>query len=119
MALDIANTYVDVLLARTRSFNVDDAKNTREYLSQQTAQVSDSLTRSETALRSFTMSRGGIQIPAKSTETAQRLSQLETTLAEIQANKNISQTRLAALKTKLESMPAPPPTTKAAPAASP
>ena len=119
VALDIANTYVDVLLARTRSFNVDDAKNTREYLSQQTAQVSDSLTRSESALRSFTMSRGGIQIPAKSTETAQRLSQLETTLAEIQANKNISQTRLAALKTKLESMPAPPPATKAAPAASP
>src|SRR6266478_6003074 len=116
VALDIANTYVDVLLARTRSFNVDDAKNTREYLSQQTAQVSDSLTRSETALRSFTMSRGGVQIPAKSTETAQRLSQLETTLAEVQANKNISQTRLAALKTKLESMPAPP-AAKAAPAA--
>lgn len=118
VALDIANTYVDVLLARTRSFNVDDAKNTREYLSQQTAQVSDSLTRSEGALRSFTMSRGGVQIPAKSTETAQRLSQLETTLAEVQANKNISQTRLAALKTKLESMPAAP-ATKAAPAAPP
>jgi polysaccharide biosynthesis transport protein len=116
VALDIANTYVDVLLARTRSFNVDDAKNTREYLSQQTAQVSDSLTRSEAALRSFTMSRGGIQIPAKSTETAQRLSQLETTLAEVQANKNISQTRLAALKTKLESMPAAP-AAKAAPTA--
>ena len=116
VALDIANTYVDVLLARTRSFNVDDAKNTREYLSQQTAQVSDSLTRSETALRSFTMSRGGVQIPAKSTETAQRLSQLETTLAEVQANKNISQTRLAALKTKLESMPASP-AAKAAPSA--
>jgi polysaccharide biosynthesis transport protein len=106
VALDIANTYVDVLLARTRSFNVDDAKSTREYLSQQTAQVSESLTRSEAALRTFTMSRGGIQIPAKSTETAMRLSQLETTLAEIQANKSISQTRLAALKTKMESMPA-------------
>ena len=116
VALDIANTYIEVLLSRTRSFNVDDAKSTREYLSQQTAQVSDSLTRSETALRSFTMSRGGVQIPAKSTETAQRLSQLETTLAEVQANKNISQTRLAALKTKLESMPAPP-AAKAAPAA--
>jgi succinoglycan biosynthesis transport protein ExoP len=116
VALDIANTYVDVLLARTRSFNVDDAKSTREYLSQQTAQVSDSLTRSEAALRSFTMSRGGVQIPAKSTETAQRLSQLETTLAEVQANKNISQTRLAALKTKLESMPVSP-AAKAAPAA--
>ena len=43
IALDIANTYIEVLLARTRSFNVDDAKSTREYLSQQTVQVSDAL----------------------------------------------------------------------------
>ena len=106
IALDIANTYIEVLLARTRSFNVDDAKSTREYLSQQTAQISDSLARSEAALRAFTMSRGGVQIPAKSTETAQRLSQIEATLAEVQANKNISQTRLASVKAKLDSMPA-------------
>ncbi|MGH7383634.1 MAG: GumC family protein [Candidatus Rokuibacteriota bacterium] len=105
IALDIANTYIEVLLSRTRSFNVDDAKSTREYLSQQTAHVSESLARSEVALRAFTMARGGIQIPAKSTETAQRLSQIETTLAEVQANKSISQTRLGALKTKLEGMP--------------
>jgi len=56
IALDIANTYIEVLLARTRSFNVDDAKSTREYLSQQTAQISDSLARSEAAMRAFTMS---------------------------------------------------------------
>lgn len=105
IALNIANTYIEVLLTRTRSFNVDDAKNTREYLSQQSTQVSDALGRSEVALRAFTLSRGGVQIPAKSMETTQRLSQLETTLAEVQANKNISQTRLAAMKTKLESMP--------------
>lgn len=117
VALDIANTYIDVLLARTRSFNVDDAKNTREYLSQQTTQISESLARSEAALRGFTTSRGGIQIPAKSTETAQRLSQIETTLAEVQANKSISQTRLAALKAKLEAMPAPPAAKAAVPSA--
>jgi polysaccharide biosynthesis transport protein len=117
IALDIANTYIEVLLARTRSFNVDDAKSTREYLSQQTAQVSDALSRSETAMRSFTLSRGGVQIPAKSTETAQRLSQLETTLAEVLANRNISQTRLTSLKTKLESMPAAPAAPKAVAAA--
>lgn len=108
IALDIANTYIEVLLARTRSFNVDDAKSTREYLSQQTTQVADTLARSEAALRAFTTARGGIQIPAKSTETAQRLSQLETTLAEVQANKSISQTRFAALRAKLEAMPASP-----------
>ncbi len=126
IALDIANTYIDVLLARTRSFNVDDAKNTREYLSQQTGQVTEALARSEAALRAFTMSRGGVQIPTKSTETAQRLSQLETTLAEVQANKNISQTRLTALKAKLEAIPvnqsqlkAGPPTPAPAPTVSP
>ncbi len=116
IALDIANTYIEVLLARTRSFNVDDAKSTREYLSQQTGQVSDALARSEDALRAFTMSRGGVQIPAKSAETAQRLSQLETTLAEVQTNRNISQTRLSALKAKLEAMPATPSAPKPAPA---
>jgi succinoglycan biosynthesis transport protein ExoP len=105
IALDIANTYIEVLLARTRSFNVDDARSTREYLSQQTAQVSDALSRSEGALRAFTMARGGVQIPAKSMETAQRLSQLETTLVEVQANKSISQTRLSTMKAKVEAMP--------------
>jgi capsular exopolysaccharide synthesis family protein len=122
IALDIANTYIDVLLARTRSFNVDDAKNTREYLSQQSGQISEALNRSESALRAFTLSRGGVQIPLKNTETAQRLSQLETTLAEVQANKNISQTRLTSLRTKLEAMPAsqaPAKPTAAAPAVSP
>lgn len=117
IALDIANTYIEVLLARTRSFNVDDAKSTREYLTQQTAQVSDALSRSEAAMRSFTLSRGGVQIPAKSTETAQRLSQLETTMAEVVANRNISQTRLTSLKAKLESMPAAPAPPKGAPPA--
>jgi len=105
IALDIANTYIEVLLARTRSFNVDDARSTREYLSQQSAQVADALTRSENALRAFTMARGGVQIPAKSAETAQRLSQLEATLVEVQANKSISQTRLATMKAKVEAMP--------------
>ena len=109
IALDIANTYIEVLLARTRSFNVDDAKSTREYLSQQAVQVSDALARNESALRAFTMARGGVQIPAKSAETAQRLSQLETTVAEVQANKNISQARLNTLRQKLEAMPVPQP----------
>jgi succinoglycan biosynthesis transport protein ExoP len=117
IALNIANTYVEVLLARTRSFNVDDAKSTREYLSQQTNQVSDALTRSEASLRAFTLSRGGVQIPAKSMETTQRLSQLETTLAEVQANRSISQTRLSAMKAKLESMPAQAPVKPTAPPA--
>jgi succinoglycan biosynthesis transport protein ExoP len=106
VALDIANTYIDVLLSRTRSFNVDDAKTTREYLTQQATQVSESLHQSEIGLRTFTTERGGVRLPDRAAEAATRLSQLETTLAEVQANRNMSQSRLSALKAKLDAMPA-------------
>ena len=115
VALDIANTYVDVLLTRTRSFNIDDAKSTREYLTQQTGQVAEALNTSETTLSQFTLSKGGVRVPERFAETANRLSQLESSIAEVQTNKNMSQTRLAGLRSKLEAMPGAPP--KAAPAA--
>ena len=107
VALDIANTYIEVMLARTRSFNVDDAKSTREYLSQQSTQVGEALQSSEKGFQEFTMAKGGIRLPDRVNEIATRLNQLETTLAEVQANKNISRTRLTALRAKLDAMPAP------------
>ena len=108
-SLDIANTYIEALLSRTRSFNVDDTKVTREFLEQQHAQVSQALGQSDGALRQFTLARGGIKPPARNAETVQRLAQVEQTLAEIQANKNMSQNRLAAMKAKLDALPAPAP----------
>src|SRR5215468_356248 len=117
VALDIANTYVEVMLARTRSFNVDDAKNTREYLTQQNTQVNESLQSSERTFQEFTLAKGAIRLPDRVADVATRLGQLETTLAEVQANRNISQTRLTALRAKLDAMPAP--AKVAAPAAPP
>jgi capsular exopolysaccharide synthesis family protein len=117
VALDIANTYVEVLLARTRSFNVDDAKNTREYLAQQNAQVTEALHSSEKNFQEFTITKGGIRLPDRVADVANRLSQLETTLAEIQTNKNMSQTRLTGLRAKLDAMPAPAKTARSAPPA--
>jgi capsular exopolysaccharide synthesis family protein len=108
VALDIANTYIEVLLSRTRSFNVDDTKVTREYLEQQHAQTSQNMTGADNALRQFTLARGGIRPPAKNAETINRLSQIESQLAEISANRNISQSRLSAMKQKLDAMPAAP-----------
>jgi succinoglycan biosynthesis transport protein ExoP len=120
VALDIANTYVDVLVARTRSFNVDDAKSTREYLTQQSGHVAEALNASETTLSQFTLSKGGIKGPERFAETARRLSELEGSIAEVQTNKNMSQTRLAGLRSKLEALPsAPPKATLAAPSPSP
>src|SRR3990167_1216793 len=106
-ALDIANTYIEALLSRTRSFNVDDTKVTREFLEQQHGQVSQALGQSDGALRQFTLARSGIKPPARNAETVQRLAQVEQTLAEIQANKNMSQSRLAAMKAKLDTLPPP------------
>ena len=116
VALDIANTYVEIMLARTRSFNVDDAKGTREYLAQQNAQVSEQLHSSEKSFQEFALVKGGMRLPDRVAEVSNRLSQLETNLAEIQANKNMSQVRLTGLRAKLDAMPAPvKATTKAAP----
>src|SRR5215467_2242132 len=116
VALDIVNTYVEVLLARTRSFNVDDAKSTRDYLQQQGAQVTDALQSSEKNFQEFTMAKGGIKVPDRVGDIAARLNQLETTLAEVQANRGMSQNRLTALRAKLDAMPAPVKKETAAPA---
>src|SRR5262249_31733624 len=104
VALDIANTYIEILLSRTRSFNVDDTQVTREYLEQQHGQISQALATSDNALRQFTLSRGGIKPPARNAETVSRLSQIEQQLAEIQANRNMSQSRLSAMKAKLDAL---------------
>ncbi len=79
VALDIANTYVEIMLARTRSFNVDDAKGTREYLAQQNAQVSEQLHSSEKSFQEFALVKGGMRLPDRVAEVSTRLSQLETT----------------------------------------
>jgi capsular exopolysaccharide synthesis family protein len=115
VALDIANTYIEVLLARTRSFNVDDTRVTRDFLEQQNAQVSQALAAADSKLREFTIARGGIRPPTRNAETVARLSQAEQALAEVQANKNVAQGRLSAMKAKLDALPAPPPPAMAGP----
>ena len=107
VALDIANAYVEVMIARTRSFNVDDAKSTREYLSQQGSQVGEALQTSDKAFREFTLTKGALKLPERVSDMATRLSELEGTVAEVQANRNLSQVRLTALRAKLDAMPAP------------
>jgi capsular exopolysaccharide synthesis family protein len=107
VALDIVNAYVEVMIARTRSFNVDDAKSTREYLSQQGSQVGEALQVSDKAFREFTLTKGALKLPERVSDMATRLSELEGTVAEVQANKNLSQVRLTALRAKLDAMPAP------------
>jgi succinoglycan biosynthesis transport protein ExoP len=105
VAMDIANTYIEVLVSRTRSFNVEDSKTTREFLEQQQSQIGKILGSAEESMRQFTSARGGVRIPARHAEAVTRLTQLENTYAEVVSNKNMAQSRLAALKSKVDAMP--------------
>ena len=113
IAVDIANAYIEVLLARTRSFNVDDARASREFLEQQLAEVKKSLRSTEEALRAFNTSHGGIRVQEKNQLALARLGHVETALAEVESNRKMMQTRVQALREKVEaekrqpSVPAP------------
>lgn len=103
VAVDIVNTFIEVLLSRTRSFNVDDARVSREFLEQQVADVKKSLGGSEEALRAFTNSNGGVRIPDRSQAVLARLSQVESSLAEAESNRKMVDARLQGMREKLES----------------
>ena len=108
VASDIVATYIEVLLARTRSFNIDDARVSREFLESQATDVKRSMQASEEALRAFTAGHGGIKVPEQAQATVVRMTQAESALAEIVANRKMVETRLQALKEKVQSQgPAP------------
>ena len=69
---------------------------------------------SEEALRAFTAGHGGIKVPEQAQATVGRMTQAESALAEIVANRKMVETRLQALKEKVRSQGRP-----AAPGAGP
>lgn len=115
-AVDIVNTYVEVLLARTRSFNIEDSRASREFLEQQLSDVKKSLRASEEGLRAFLAAHGGIRIPDQHQETVRQLAQAETALAEIESSRKMLEARLAALRERAATQRRPP---AAVPAAAP
>jgi capsular exopolysaccharide synthesis family protein len=102
VSVEIANTYIEALMARTRSFNIDDARVSREFLEQQLADVKRTMNTSEQGLQSFVAARGGIRLPDQSKAAADRLAMTEASLAEIAANQKMLQTRLDALREKVD-----------------
>lgn len=101
-AVEIASTYVDVLLSRTRSFNVDDTRTSREFLEQQLAEIKKTLKESDEALRAFTSAHGGMSVPERAKTTLAQLSQAEQDLGEVEANRRMIQARLTGLREKFE-----------------
>jgi capsular exopolysaccharide synthesis family protein len=118
-ATDITNTYIDVLLSRTRAFNIDDTRTTREFLQNQVMEVGKTLATTDEALRKFTAAHGGIKVPAQNQAAVSRLSQTESALAEVEANRKMAQTRLEAMKAKAASERSAPPVQPVAAASAP
>jgi polysaccharide biosynthesis transport protein len=115
VAVDIVNAYIETLMARTRSFNMDDARVTREFLEQQLADVKKTFTASEEALRSFVNVHGGVKIPERSQATVAQLSQAENALAEVESSRKMLQSRLETWRAKVERQKATAPTPGAPP----
>jgi capsular exopolysaccharide synthesis family protein len=101
-AVDIVNTYIEALVARTRTFNIDDARVSREFLERQLTDVKRTMSATEQALQAFVSSHGGIRLPEQSKAAADRLAQTEAALAEVVTGQKMLQTRLEALREKVD-----------------
>ena len=69
-------------MSRTRTFNIDDARVSREFLEQQLTDVKRTMNVSEQSLQAFVASHGGVRLPDQSKAAADRLGQTEAALAE-------------------------------------
>src|SRR6267143_5415741 len=102
IALDLVNTYIEALMARTRSFNIDDKRVTREFLEQQLADVRKTLSLTEQELQTFVARHGGVKIPERSQATVAQLAQVESALSEVESSRRMLQARLEGLRQKVE-----------------
>jgi capsular exopolysaccharide synthesis family protein len=100
VAVDIANTYVEVLLSRSSSFARQQTRGTRELLENLLTQAKAGQQEASDALRKFQV-QGGVKLPDDAKLDITRLAQLESTLADLQVNREIAQKRLAYLKGEL------------------
>jgi polysaccharide biosynthesis transport protein len=99
VAADLANTYVEVLLARSNSFARQQARGTREFLESLLTQARTSQVDSQDALKKFQSQTGGaVKLPDEARADLQRLTQLETSLSDLQVSREIAENRLNYLK---------------------
>lgn len=102
VAMDLANTYVEILLARSRSFVREEARAAREFLEQQFTQVQETLKEHEEQLAQFRLASGEFQVARRSDLELSRLAQAEASLAEVQLSKEFAKSRLASLRAHME-----------------
>jgi succinoglycan biosynthesis transport protein ExoP len=98
VATDLANTYTDVLLARTSSTARESARATREMIESMLVQGRTSEQEAEDILRKFQGGGREMKIPDQFRLEIVQLSDLENRLSELQVTREISQAHLAAMR---------------------
>ena len=99
VAVDLANTYVEVLLSKSSSFARQQARGTRDLLENLWSQARANQTEAEDALRRYQAKLGGsLKLPEESRIELTSLANLETQLNDLQINREIAQNKLAYLK---------------------
>ena len=98
VAMDLANTYVEVLQTRSRSYAREEARATREFIESLLNQTKAGLQESEEALAKLQRGTGSIKVPERAALELTKLAQMENSLADIQASKEIAKVRLNFLK---------------------
>jgi len=97
-AMDIVNTYIQVLMSRTRSGSQEQASKMREFLESQFQQAKASLGASEASLTNYEQQKGRFKLSGQAELDLVRLSTGENALAEVQANQQVIAARAAVLK---------------------
>jgi succinoglycan biosynthesis transport protein ExoP len=99
VAVDLANTYVETLLARSGSVARHQTRETRELLENLVGQARTSLADAQEAARKFqAQGSGPVALPDEVRLDMTKLAQLEAAVAEAQVNREIAEKRLAYLK---------------------
>jgi succinoglycan biosynthesis transport protein ExoP len=99
VAVDLANTFVDVLLARSSAVARQQNRGTRELLENLLTQARSGQTDADSALRKFQTESGSvIKLPEEARMELARLNHLESAVSELQINREIAEQRLGYLR---------------------
>lgn len=96
--MDIVNTYIQVLLNRTRSGSQEQALKMREFLESQLQQAKASLSTSEVLLTRYEQQTGRVKLGGQTELDLVRLANAENALAEVEASQQAVAARAVTLQ---------------------
>ena len=102
VAMDLVNTHIQVLLNRARNVDQEEARKSRDFLESQYQQVKESLARSEETVTKLQQQKGRVRPGGQTEIELVRLAQLENSLAEAQAGRQVVSARIETLRRSVE-----------------